>query len=225
MRLAFVGAGEVTVRTAEILIQRGHEVIIIEGDKEKIDQLSESLDCSFLHGDGSNPAVLKEVDPEHTDVLFCLSDKDQDNIIASLVGRSLGFHRVITKIEDPEFECICQELNLADTIIPSTTISRFLADMLEGKDILELSTVMKGEARFFAFTVRKQDTGSVAELDVPENARVICFYRKNRFSLADGDTQLQNGDEVVILTHSENLPALQERWQPKQSNDENSQET
>ena len=217
MRIAFVGAGEVAVRTAELLIERGHEVIIIENDQEKIDALSDTLDCSFLHGDGSKPAILREVGPEQTDVLFCLTDSDQANLISSLVGRSLGFKRVIPSIQDPEFEGICWELDLKDTILPSRTISRYLADMVEGLDILELSTVIKGEARFFAFTVDKEKEKSVADLELPKNAKVICYYRDGRFSLAHDETKLRKGDEMVILTHSENIGELRERWAPKQS--------
>ncbi len=47
--------------------------------------------------------MLQETDPAHTDFLFCLTGNDQTNIIASLIGRSQGFKRVITGIEDPEF--------------------------------------------------------------------------------------------------------------------------
>ena len=57
MRIAFVGAGEVTLRTAELLIARGHQVIIIEKSREKIDEISENFDCSFLNGDGSKPNI------------------------------------------------------------------------------------------------------------------------------------------------------------------------
>ena len=218
MRIAFVGAGEVAVRTAESLIKKGNEVIIIEKKKERIDELSENMDCSFLHGDGSKPAVLKEVSPEQTDVLFCLTDSDQVNLIAGLVGRSLGFKRVIPCIQDPEFEVICRELGLEDTIIPSKTISRYLADMVMGLDILELSTVIKDEARFFTFVVDKEDAVGVTALKLPEGARVVCFYREGRFFLADGETKLRKGDEVVILTHSQNLKPLRERWKPKLAN-------
>jgi trk system potassium uptake protein TrkA len=56
------------------------------------------MDCSFLQGDGSQPDILREVNPEQTDFLFCLTDSDQANVIASLVGRSLGFNRVVTSI-------------------------------------------------------------------------------------------------------------------------------
>jgi trk system potassium uptake protein TrkA len=219
MRIAFVGAGEVAVRTAELLIERGHQVVIIENDQEKIQELSDTLDCSFLHGDGSKPAILREVNPEQTDVLFCLTDSDQVNLISSLVGRSLGFKRVIPSIQDPEFEGICWELDLKDTILPSRTVSRYLADMVEGLDILELSTVIKGEARFFTFTVDKEKGMSVADLDLPKNARLICYYRDGRFSLADQETKLRKGDETVILAHSEVIGDLRERWSPNQAND------
>jgi trk system potassium uptake protein len=220
MRIAFVGAGEVTVRTAELLIERGHEVVIIENDQEKIQELSDSLDCSFLHGDGSKPAILREVGPEQTDVLFCLTDSDQTNLISSLIGRTLGFKRVIPSIQDPEFEGICWELDLKDTILPSRTISRYLADMVEGVDILELSTVIKGEARFFAFTVDGEEGKKVTDLDLPKKARVICYYRDGRFSLADETTKLRKGDEMVVLAHSEVIGDLRERWNPKRTNDD-----
>jgi trk system potassium uptake protein TrkA len=91
MRTVFIGAGEVSIETAKALVKKGHEVIIIETDKAKIDELSEEMDCSFLQGDGSRPDILREVNPEQTDFLFCLTDSDQANLIASLVGRSLVF--------------------------------------------------------------------------------------------------------------------------------------
>ena len=99
--------------------------------------------------------------------------------------------------------------------MPSRTISRYLADMLEGLDILELSTVIKGEARFFSFKVQKEDEKAIKDLDLPEGARVVCYYREGRFFLADGETKLREKDEVVILTHSDNLASLRERWEPR----------
>ena len=215
MRIAFVGAGEVTVMTAKALIKQKHEVIIIESNREKIEQLSEELDCSFLHGDGGKPAILLEAGPEQTDMLFCLSDNDQANLIASLVGRSLGFSRVVTSIEDPDFENICRELGLKETIVPARTTSRHLLNMVRGLDAVELSTVLKDEARFFTFIAEKQDAKTVAELELPEGSRVMCFYRNGKFNFANKETDLRQGDEVIVLTHSKNLPSLKERWSPK----------
>jgi len=128
MRIVFVGATELTVATARLLTGQGHEVVIVECEMDRIDELEESLDCSFLHGDGTYPHILREAGPEHTDVLFCLTNHAQTNIIASLVGRSIGFERVITSIDDPDFEGVCRELGLEGTILPTRTISRYLAE-------------------------------------------------------------------------------------------------
>jgi trk system potassium uptake protein TrkA len=215
MRAVFVGAARVSVETAKALIKKGHEVVVIESDKAKIDELSEEMDCSFLQGDGSQPDILREVNPKHTDFLFCLTDSDQDNVIASLVGRSLGFNRVVTSIGDPQFEVICHELDLKDTIIPSRTISRYLEDMVGGGENVELSSVIKDEARFFTLTAKEEDSVAAKDLKLPAGARVICYYRDGKFSHADEETTFRMGDEIVVLTHSKNMPALQERWQPK----------
>ena len=137
MRVVFVGAGNLALMTARLLLKRGHEVVIIEADKALVQELPEQLDCGIIHGDGSKPAILREAGPNETDVLFCVTGSDQANIIAALVGRSLGFERVVTKIDDPEFEHICLELGLESTIIPSRTIGRHLADMCEGRDPLD----------------------------------------------------------------------------------------
>ncbi|WP_029893184.1 potassium channel family protein [Desulfohalovibrio reitneri] len=220
MRTVFVGAGETAVRTAELLIGRGYQVVIVESDEEKIDAFSEEMDCSFLQGDGSNPAVLRQTNPGDSDVLLCLTNSDQDNIIASLVGRTLGFGRVVTSIADPEYEPICRELGLKDTIIPTRTFSRYLADMVEGVDILELTTYIKDTARYFSFTAGKDEAVSVEELDLPETARVICLYRDGSFKLADRETEIRKGDEVVVLTHSENMAELEKRWRPGSEKEE-----
>jgi trk system potassium uptake protein TrkA len=220
MRTVFVGAGKVSLGTAKALIKKGHEVVIIETDKARIDELSEEMDCSFLQGDGSQPNILREVNPGQTDFLFCLTDSDQDNVIASLVGRSLGFSRVVTSIGDPQFEDICRELGLKDTIIPSRTISRYLEDMVGGTENIDLSAVIKDEARFFIFTAKEENAVAAKDLKLPADAKVICYYRDGKFSHADEETTFRIGDEIVILTHSKNMAALQERFQPKPAQEE-----
>jgi len=130
MRLVFSGASPLTIMAAQALVKEGHEVIIIDINKEKIDQLSDELDCSFLHGDAAKPAILSQVNPQNCDFLFCLTDSDHINIITSLLGRSMGFKRVVTSIENPDLEQLCRGLGLEDTIIPIRTMSRHLENMV-----------------------------------------------------------------------------------------------
>jgi len=212
MRAVFIGASSLSIMTANLLLKRAHEVVIIENDKDLVTTLPDQLDCGVLHGDGTKPAILREANPEGTDVLFCLTGNDQTNIIASLVGRSLGFQRVVTKIVDSEFEHICIELGLEDTIIPSRTIGRYLADMAEGHDLLELSTMIRDEARIFSFIAKDDNEGSITTLKLPSDSRVICLYRENKFIVPNDDTTIKADDEVVIVTHQRNLKELKKQW-------------
>lgn len=134
MRIVFIGAGTLTVMTAGQLLERGHEVVIIEKDKERIDELAEGLAAGFIHGDGSKPDVLSEADPRETDFLFCLTGNDQYNIIASLVGRSMGCRNVVPRIEDPSYEHICSELGLRKVIIPDRTMAGYLTEMCAAEE-------------------------------------------------------------------------------------------
>lgn len=218
MRVAIVGASALAVATARNLIKHGHDVVMIEADKEKITSLSEQIDCGFIKGDGTRPAILREADPKATSILFCLTDVDQDNILSGLVGRSLGFAKVVPKIEDPEYEHICLELGLDETIIPDSAIARMLADMVMGQAMPELSTIVRGEVRFFMFVANDDDAGKIEALDLPDQTRVVCIYRDDGFLLPDAGTEVKANDEVVLITHSDKLKALHERWgQPRAS--------
>jgi trk system potassium uptake protein TrkA len=221
MRIVFSGTSPLTIVTAKTLIREGHEVIIIEANKEKIDHISDELDCSFLHGDSTRPAVLSQVDPKNSDILFCLTNSDQINIITSLLGRSMGFKRVITSIEDTDLVQLCHELGLEDTIIPVWAMAQHLDNMVRGLDNVNLSTLLRQDARFFTFTAGEEEAVCVSELGLPKDARVVFYYRDNRFHFADSDTKLGKGDEIVILTHSRNLPDFNERWYPKIVDDKN----
>lgn len=213
MRFVFIGAGALSMLTARMLSERRHEVIIIERNPEAIEELQAELDVGVIHGDGSRPVILREANPEDTDLLFCLTDDDQANIIASLVARSLGFKRVVTRIEDPELEHICAELGLADSLVPMHTVGRYLADMAEGQNIIELSDILRGDARIFSFRVTEEEAVRVSELSLPESARAICIYRNgDEFLFAETDTRLKAGDEVILLTRARELKGLRARF-------------
>jgi len=217
MRIVFSGVNPTTVKTAKQLIEKSHEVIMIELNKEKIEAVSDSLDCSFLNGDSGKPAILSQAAPEECDFLFCLTDNDQVNIITSLLGRSMGFKKVITCIQDEDLLSLCDELGLEYAIVPDRTMSQYLENIVKGLDTVELSTLLRGDARFFSFIAKNEDTGHLKHLDLPEKAKVIYYYRDNDFFFADEDTSLQEGDEVVILTSSEHLMDLRERWHPQEA--------
>jgi trk system potassium uptake protein len=216
MRAIFVGASPLTVMAARRLLKAGHDVVIIEEDKERISTLSETLDCGFIHGDGSRPAVLEELSPGESDMLFCLSSEDQDNIIASLVAQTMDFRRVITKIEDPDFQVICTKLGLDDVIVPDRDVGERLADLVEGHDVADLSAAVESGIRFFHFVAREQDAGRIGELDLPDQVRVIVITRGEESIIVGDDDVLKQDDRVLVVTHRDDLEKLKKRFSQRE---------
>lgn len=211
MRIVFVGAGSTTVATARLLIQKGHDVVIIESDEGRIKELSGELDCGFIHGDGTRPDILREADTEATDVLLCLTAMDQENIITSLVGQVEKIPHIITKLEDPQFEKVATALGLESIVLPAQAVARYLLDIIEAHDTLEISSVMKGDARVFSFIVNANQAGALAELGLPDAARAICLYRGGKLCFVERDSEVREGDEVVVLTHNDVAADLRKR--------------
>jgi trk system potassium uptake protein TrkA len=216
MRAIFVGASPLTVMAARRLLKGGHDVVIIEEDKERISTLSETLDCGFIHGDGSRPAVLEELSPGESDMLFCLSSEDQDNIIASLVAQTMNFKRVITKIEDPDFQVICTKLGLDDVIVPDRDVGERLADLVEGHDVADLNAAVESGIRFFHFVAREQDAGRIGELDLPDQVRVIVITRGEESIIVGDDDVLKQDDRVLVVTHRDDLEKLKKRFSQRE---------
>ena len=217
MRTAFIGSNSLTLSTAELLLDAGHEVVIVERGRARIDELSDRLDAGFIHGDGTSPDVLRDAEPEHTDALFCLMESDQTNILASLIGRSLGFRRVVPRVNDPQFQRICAELGLEDSVMPNLAVASHLKDLLRGETSLELSSVIRGDAAVFTFVAGQQDAGPVDALELPNQTRIVCLYRNQGFRLPDDVSSLEAGDEVILVTHRDTLAKLRERWGEKEA--------
>ncbi|MGD2074943.1 MAG: TrkA family potassium uptake protein [Gammaproteobacteria bacterium] len=212
MRAIFVGASSVTVMTARQLLKAGHDVVIIEEDEKRIEALEEELDCGFVHGDGSRPAVLEELSPGGNDVLFCLSGDDQDNIIASLVGQTMSFSRIITRIEDPDYQGICNKLGLDDVIVPDRDVAERLADMVEGHDVAQLSAAVEGGIRFFHFIASAHNAGKLGDLDLPGESRVIVVTRDGQSSIVGEDAEIREGDKLLVVTHKRYMHELKDKF-------------
>ncbi len=221
MRIVLLGTGSLSLATARLLIDHGHEVIVIEPDATKVEKLGEELDCSFITGDVSRPAVLKEVGPKNTDFLFCLAENDQANIIAALVGRTLGFGRVVTSIKDPDYGPICAELGLDDAIFLDRSLALDLVDMVAGVERASLSAAVRGGLRFLAFRVRGEQAGTLADLGLPATSRVVAITRAGKSALAAEDTKLDEGDELLVVADAKAIDAVREIFRRHDENDKN----
>jgi trk system potassium uptake protein TrkA len=73
LRIVIVGGGHVGYHTAERLSNRGHDVVIVEKDRDRVEFLSDQYVATVIHGDGGRPSILRQADLERSDVLASLT--------------------------------------------------------------------------------------------------------------------------------------------------------
>jgi trk system potassium uptake protein TrkA len=199
MRIVIVGASRFGIATAEQLVDAGHEVVMVDRDGERLAELSEDLDIGFLEGDGSLPSVLRNAKGDGADALILLTNVDDVNILAALVGKSVGFPKVVPQIVRRQLLAVCEELGLDNLITPHATVARSIVRTLESHHDASLDLRARRGFDVLGYRVGADCDGKqVSELDLPEETRVIALTRNEEDRLIDPDTVLQQGDLLIV---------------------------
>lgn len=200
MRIVIVGASRFGQATTERLLETGHEVVLIDKDREKLESLAEQLDCGMLHGDGSLPSIQREAFGDHADALVLLTNNDDVNILAAAVGKSIGFGRVVPQIVRPELISVCEELGLDDLIAPHSRIARAIVHLLEDNEDTALELRFHSGLQVRGYRVPdRMDGRTVAELALPRQSRAVGIARGEDETLVSDDTRLCAGDKLLVL--------------------------
>lgn len=197
MRVVIVGGSKFGVATAEQLIDSGHEVVLIDRNRQRLDALSERLDCGMIEGDGTLPSVLRDAHRDDEDVLVALTNASEDNIMASLVARSVGYGRVIPQIVAAELFEVCRELDLKDVIAPHQTVADSIRHALEDKSEVEDRLTLSNELRLRRLTIGEDAPDTIGALDLGDDIRAVARIRGDSETLAISETGLRKGDVLL----------------------------
>jgi len=221
MRIVIVGASRFGTATAEQLAQAGHEVVMVDRNGEKLSALSEEVDVGLLEGDGSLPSVLREAYGDGADALVLLTNVDDVNILAALVGKSVGFPKVVPQIVRRQLLAVCEELGLENLITPHATVARSIVRTLESHHDAALDLRAHEGFDVLGYRIgRDRDGTSLGELDLPEATRAIALTREEEDRLVTADTRLRRGDVLIVAVAPEAQERMDELFPPEPPGDD-----
>ena len=116
MTFIIVGYGRVGARTARILFEEGHAVVVVENSPDKAERAREA-GFEVVEGDGSNESVLKRADVETAAAVGGLTGDPNVNFAACMVGKEYGCRVVMRISEDFREEIYEQYAEDVDEVV------------------------------------------------------------------------------------------------------------
>jgi trk system potassium uptake protein TrkA len=201
MRIVIVGASSLGAATARKLIEAKHDVVVVDSARDALDRLGDALDCGLIHGDGTLPSTLRSAYGDGADALLALTNQDEDNILAAIVGRSVGYDRVIPKIVNPELGAICTELELDDAIFADETVAASLLGAVQQHAAVDAQRALGDGMQLMR--VEAADAATARELELPDGARLLIVERDGESRFVDDASQICAGDALVLVARDD----------------------
>ena len=202
MRFVIIGAGRVGMRTARVLKNEGHDVVIVERDPEKVDRArNEGFDV--IEGDGSNEAVLEEADLASADAVGALTSDLNANFAVCMVAKHHGCRTILRIDEDYREDIYRKYADEVDEIVYPERLGAIGAkNALLGGDVTAIADLAPN-LQVVQFRIAEESPMrgyTISELELPSNAQLIAFGKHDEpLGLPLPDDAIEVGDRVGVL--------------------------
>ncbi|MFC7076991.1 potassium channel family protein [Haloarcula halophila] len=202
MRFVIVGAGRVGLRTARVLRESDHAVVLIEHDESAVER-ARNAGFEVIAGDGALEDTLEEADLDAADALAALTGDLNDNFVACMVAKEHGCRTVMRIDEDYREEIYQRYAQDVDEVIYPERLGaiaaknallggniRAVADIAHNLQLVELSITDSSPMRGY----------SLSELELPANSRLLAHAKGDGpLTVPDPDQTLDLDDSLVVL--------------------------
>lgn len=217
-RVMIAGGGRVGLRLAREL-QDEVRIKLIETDRSRCEHLTTQLDSGVLvlQGDSTDEDLLEREQVQDTDFFMALTNDDEDNIMACLLAKRMGAHRVLALINRRAYADLVQGTQIDIALSPShSVIGEFLTHVRRG-DIEAVHSLRRGAAEALEIIARGDRKTSrvvgrrIEELPLPPGAEFGAIVRQPGGQtepvvlMPHHDTVIEQDDHVIVFVPRKNM--------------------
>lgn len=205
-----VGGGPTAIYLADILMQAGIDVKIIEQNEQRCELLSEKLPKAvIINGDGTDTRLLLEEGIEYAESFVALTNIDEENILLSLFAKCNTKGKVITKINKITYGDVIASLNLDTIVYPKDLTAEYIIRFVRakknsiGSNIETMHLILDNKAEALEFSIKEGSPVSnipIEKLKIRDNTLIACITRGGKVSTPRGRDIIQVGDTVIVVT-------------------------
>jgi len=207
MRIVVVGAGKLGYSIAERLSQEEYDVVVVDNNGSRLQNIQENLDVLTIEANGSSPITMNNDDIRGADTLIAVTKTDEVNMVSCILAKKHGIKRTIARIRDMQFISEAKEylksnfdidLMLNPELITAMEINRIL--MVPAA--LNIEDFADGQVRLFETKVKKKSPLAnikLKNLDMPNTIIAAMIFRGQHMIIPHGEDSMQPNDNAYFI--------------------------
>lgn len=215
-----VGGGRIAYYLAKYLDEMDIKVKIIEIDREKCIELSQTLpNALIINGDGSDEALLQSENLSDMDAFVSVTGRDEENLMSALLAKHSGVTKVVAKINRINYSGVIKHMGIDSVVSPkmitSNRIVRYVRGLKNalGNPLETLYKIIDGRveaAEFIARSATKFLNIPLKNLKLVKGVLVAAIVRKNEIIIPHGKDVIKLGDNVILIAKERQFSDLNE---------------
>lgn len=212
--VVIVGGSRVGYHLAQLLCKENIHVRLINRDLESCELLADLLPkAEILNHDASDLEFLIETKIEHCDCFVTCTRNEETNLIVGKLALQAGAKHVVARIENPVFEMMAKEIGIHQTVLMHKSFENQVFAIINSQRIASMVLLYENEAEILELTVSSHSKTigiPIQELAItlPKDFLFAALHNNGIVTVINGQTTLQAGDNVIVISHPKHLPML-----------------
>jgi trk system potassium uptake protein TrkA len=197
-----LGGSKIGFNTARDLCANKLNVKLIEKDKERAFDLSDSLpNALIINGDGRNMELLEEENLEAMDAFIAVTGDSETNIMSCLMAKSKSNIKTIALVENVDYFQLSHSVGIDTLINKKLLAANNIFRYVRKGEVVALTRLNNINAEILEFKVKPTSAvngKAIRDVDFPESATIGGVIRNGEGIIALGGFVIREGDRVVV---------------------------
>lgn len=209
-----VGAGKTGYNLTKLLMESGHEVLLVEKDKARYFELNAELGDSIFLGDASESDVLKAIGTNRANVLVAVTGDDDTNLVLCQMAKIMYMTpRAIARISNPKNEDIFSSLGVDNVVNTTKIVNSLIEKEVDAGMIVPIFEMKGGKVELVETELSSNSqilNKPIRDIKLPEDSLIVSVVRGDDVVFPHGNTVLEEGDTVMFLISREKKAELRQ---------------
>lgn len=203
MYVIVVGAGKVGWNLARELLDKEHEVTLVENDRERYSTVEQELEHIVQYGDATELWVLERAGISRADMVIAVTGDDEDNVlICQMAKEKYLCEQTIARVNNPRNRQWFELLGVKPVVSATDLILRLIEHEVPEYGLVHLLDLPEQRLEIIEMLLPDDSKAAgvrVGDLEMPEGSLLISVLREGRGFVPGPETVLEPGDEILAV--------------------------